>query len=69
VAIRASGFTIRELRDSALAGEEIGAKLRSGLSDHAPDALIDAADLVTEMRLVKHPYKEQGVKAQRGVEF
>jgi cob(I)alamin adenosyltransferase len=36
---------------------------------HAPDALIDAADLVTEMRLVKHPYREQGVKAQRGVEF
>ena len=36
---------------------------------HAPDALIDAADLVTEMRLVNHPYKEQGIKAQRGVEF
>ncbi|WP_213304205.1 cob(I)yrinic acid a,c-diamide adenosyltransferase [Paraburkholderia sacchari] len=36
---------------------------------HAPDALIEAADLVTEMRLVKHPYKEQGVKAQKGVEF
>lgn len=36
---------------------------------HASDALIDAADLVTEMRLVKHPYREQGVKAQRGVEF
>ena len=36
---------------------------------HAPDALVEAADLVTEMRLVKHPYKEQGVKAQRGVEF
>jgi cob(I)alamin adenosyltransferase len=36
---------------------------------HAPDALVDAADLVTEMRLVKHPYREQGVKAQRGVEF
>ncbi|MBP0592540.1 cob(I)yrinic acid a,c-diamide adenosyltransferase [Paraburkholderia sp. LEh10] len=36
---------------------------------HAPDALIDAADLVTEMRLVKHPYREQHVKAQRGVEF
>jgi cob(I)alamin adenosyltransferase len=36
---------------------------------HAPDALIEAADLVTEMRLVKHPYREQGVKAQRGVEF
>ncbi|MCI3205254.1 MULTISPECIES: cob(I)yrinic acid a,c-diamide adenosyltransferase [Pandoraea] len=36
---------------------------------HAPDELIEAADLVTEMRLVKHPYREQGVKAQQGVEF
>ncbi|PLZ03832.1 cob(I)yrinic acid a,c-diamide adenosyltransferase [Burkholderia sp. WAC0059] len=36
---------------------------------HAPDALIEAADLVTEMRLVKHPYREQHVKAQAGVEF
>ncbi|CAB3752010.1 cob(I)yrinic acid a,c-diamide adenosyltransferase [Paraburkholderia humisilvae] len=36
---------------------------------HAPDALVDAADLVTEMRVVKHPYREQHVKAQRGVEF
>ncbi|WP_407919432.1 cob(I)yrinic acid a,c-diamide adenosyltransferase [Chitinasiproducens palmae] len=36
---------------------------------HASDALVEAADLVTEMRAVKHPYREQGVKAQRGVEF
>jgi len=36
---------------------------------HAPDSLIEAADLVTEMRQVKHPYREQGIKAQRGVEF
>ena len=34
----------------------------------APQPLIDAADLVTEMRAVKHPY-EQGIKAQRGIEF
>ncbi len=34
----------------------------------APDELVDAADLVTEMRMVKHPY-EQGIKAQRGIEF
>jgi cob(I)alamin adenosyltransferase len=34
----------------------------------APPELIDAADLVTEMRLVKHPL-QQGVKAQRGIEF
>jgi cob(I)alamin adenosyltransferase len=36
---------------------------------NAPEALIDAADLVSDMRLVKHPYREQGIKAQAGVEF
>lgn len=36
---------------------------------HAPEALIEAADLVSEIRSVKHPYQEQGIKAQRGVEF
>lgn len=30
--------------------------------------LIDAADLVTEMKLVKHPF-QQGVSAQAGIEF
>ena len=36
---------------------------------NAPEALIEAADLVTEMTLVKHPFREQGVKAQPGIEF
>lgn len=35
----------------------------------APKALIERADLVTEMTLVKHPFREQGVKAQAGIEF
>lgn len=35
---------------------------------NAKPELIEAADLVTEMTLVKHPFKE-GVKAQRGIEF
>jgi cob(I)alamin adenosyltransferase len=35
----------------------------------APQALIERADLVTEMTLIKHPFKEQGIKAQAGVEF
>ena len=35
----------------------------------APDKLIAIADLVTEMSLVKHPFREQGVKAQPGIEF
>lgn len=35
----------------------------------APPELIERADLVTEMRLIKHPYRDQGIAAQRGVEF
>jgi len=36
---------------------------------NAPAALVELADLVSEIRAVKHPYREQGVKAQRGIEF
>jgi cob(I)alamin adenosyltransferase len=35
---------------------------------NAKDELIEAADLVTEMVLVKHPFRS-GIKAQAGVEF
>lgn len=35
---------------------------------NAKDELIEAADLVTEMSLIKHPFRG-GVKAQAGVEF
>jgi cob(I)alamin adenosyltransferase len=35
----------------------------------APEALVEFADLVTEMRLVKHPFEDQGIKAQPGIEF
>ena len=35
---------------------------------NAPQQLVDFADLVTEMTLVKHPYHE-GIKAQPGIEF
>lgn len=34
----------------------------------APQALIDAADLVTDMIEMKHPFKN-GIKAQKGIEF
>ena len=36
---------------------------------YAPQELIDCADLVTEMKLIKHPYAEQGIRAQQGIEF
>lgn len=34
----------------------------------APADLIDLADLVTEMRLIKHPF-DQGIMARKGIEF
>jgi cob(I)alamin adenosyltransferase len=35
---------------------------------NAKDELIEIADLVTEMEMVKHPFRS-GVKAQQGIEF
>ena len=35
---------------------------------NAKDELIEAADLVTEMEMLKHPFRA-GVKAQKGIEF
>jgi len=35
---------------------------------NAKPELIEAADLVTEMTLVKHPFRD-GIKAQKGIEF
>jgi len=34
----------------------------------APSELIEAADLVTEMKEIKHPF-QAGIRAQRGIEF
>jgi cob(I)alamin adenosyltransferase len=35
----------------------------------APAALVEAADLVTEMRVIKHPYRDRGIGAQPGIEM
>jgi cob(I)alamin adenosyltransferase len=35
---------------------------------NAKDEIVELADLVTEMEMVKHPFRD-GVKAQRGIEF
>ncbi len=35
---------------------------------NAKDELIEFADLVTEMEMIKHPFRS-GVKAQKGIEF
>ncbi len=61
-----------------LASEEIIAFLKSlnNRKNHivltgrgASDSMINHADLVTEMKLIRHPFKEQGIKAQKCVEF
>ncbi len=64
------------LRYGYLATDEVVAVLKAKPRDlhvivtgrNAPPELIDAADLVTEMTLVKHPFRA-GVKAQKGIEF
>ena len=35
----------------------------------ASESIINQADLVTEMKLIRHPFKDQGIKAQACVEF
>ena len=35
---------------------------------NALPAIIDCADLVTEMRLIRHPF-QKGIRAQKGIEF
>lgn len=65
------------LRLGYLSGEQVleGVNLRPPLTHAiltgrgAPPEIIARADLVTEMTLVKHPLKEQGVRAQAGIEF
>ncbi len=64
------------LRYDYLDGAEVVATLATRRPDlhvivtgrNARDALIDIADLVTDMTLVKHPFRS-GVKAQAGIEF
>jgi cob(I)alamin adenosyltransferase len=51
------------LRDEKPAGKHVIVTGRN-----AAPGLIEMADLVTEMTLVKHPFR-QGVKAQQGIEF
>ncbi len=36
--------------------------------NYAPESVIQAADLVTEMREIKHPY-QSGIKAKKGIDF
>ncbi len=64
------------LRYEYLAVDEVVAALQARPADkhvcvtgrNAPQALLDAADLITEFQAVRHPF-DAGFKAQRGVDF
>lgn len=81
--VRAGGCTMLVLDEitSAYALDLIDRAAVDALLDDLPDAvelvltgrepsrhMLDAADYVTEMKLIKHPYT-RGVQARRGVEF
>ena len=36
--------------------------------NYATDEIIEVADLVTEMREIKHPF-QRGIKAKKGIDF
>jgi len=36
--------------------------------NYVPESVIAAADLVTEMREIKHPY-QKGIRARKGIDF
>src|ERR1700733_16040849 len=57
--------------DQVLAGVDLRpAKTHVVLTGrNAPEELIERADLVTEMTLIKHPLKLQRIRAQAGIEF
>jgi cob(I)alamin adenosyltransferase len=67
IVLRYDYLPLAEVLDAVTSRAEMKHVIVTGRN--APQALIDAADLVTEMTLVKHPFREQSVKAQPGIEF
>ncbi len=65
-AIKAELITIQQVLDLIQEKPERVHLVLTGRG--APAEIIEAADLVTEMQIIKHPY-QQGIVAQKGVEF
>jgi cob(I)alamin adenosyltransferase len=66
IVLRYDYLPVDEVLEAVTARGEMKHVLITGRN--APEALIEVADLVTEMTLVKHPFRS-GVKAQAGIEF
>jgi cob(I)alamin adenosyltransferase len=67
VALKLGYLTLEQVLEGLALRPELTHVALSGRG--APPGLVERADLVTEMKLVRHPFREQGVKAQRGMEF
>ncbi len=66
VAIRLEQLSLDEVLEALQTKREMLHVVLTGRS--AKPELTEMADLVTEMKMVKHPYRA-GIKAQKGVEF
>ncbi len=66
VAVRLEQLSLEEVLDALKEKREMLHVVLTGRG--AKDELIEIADLVTEMKMVKHPYRA-GIKAQKGIEF
>ncbi len=66
VAIRKNQLSLDEVLDALQKKREMLHVILTGRG--AKPELIEIADLVTEMKMVKHPYRA-GIKAQPGIEF
>ncbi|CUW44779.1 cob(I)yrinic acid a,c-diamide adenosyltransferase [Brucella vulpis] len=66
IVLRYDYLPVEEVIDVLKAKPEMKHVIITGRN--AKDELIEAADLVTEMEMIKHPFRS-GVKAQKGIEF
>lgn len=67
IALRHEYLDIDQVLDDLEARPEMQHVVVTGR--YAPQAMIDLADTVTEMGIVKHAFKDQGIKAQKGIEL
>lgn len=67
IALRYEYLDLDQVLDDLQARPEMQHAIVTGR--YAPQPLIDLAHTVTEMKVVKHAFKDQGIKAQKGIEL
>ncbi len=67
VALRHGYLTVQQVLDGLAEKPALTHVILTGRG--APPELIARADLVTEMTAVKHPFKDQRIRAQPGIEY